>query len=209
MVLIGHSQGSFVLRQLIAKEIDPKKSARKLLVSAYLLGGNVTVKQGKDVGGDFKHVRACHTKKTGLRRRLLDLRRAGAGHEPVRPDGHARAAGPVHQPGGAGRRLGQARHDLPDAAVRSGLDLGWDQPARRDAADGPDTWIEVKGGYKAECSSAGGANVLQITPQDGAPDFKPSPTADWGLHLVDANIALGDLVNLVRTQTAAWLKQQD
>jgi Protein of unknown function (DUF3089) len=52
-------QGTFVLRRLIAEEIDPKASERRRLVSAVLLGGNVTVKKGSDRGGDFEHVRAC------------------------------------------------------------------------------------------------------------------------------------------------------
>jgi hypothetical protein len=46
VVFIGHSQGSFVLRQLIANEVDRKASVRKRLVSAILLGGNVLVKKG-------------------------------------------------------------------------------------------------------------------------------------------------------------------
>src|SRR5262249_14496730 len=37
VVLIGHSQGSFVLRRLIAEQIDNKKSQRKKLISAILL----------------------------------------------------------------------------------------------------------------------------------------------------------------------------
>jgi hypothetical protein len=55
------SQGTGMLRALVRKQIDPRKRVRKLLVSAILLGGNVTVKRGSDVGGDFKHVRACHS----------------------------------------------------------------------------------------------------------------------------------------------------
>src|SRR3954447_14596936 len=38
VVLLGHSQGTFILRDLVAKEIAPKASRRKLLVSALLLG---------------------------------------------------------------------------------------------------------------------------------------------------------------------------
>jgi hypothetical protein len=33
---------------------------------------------------------------------------------------------------------------------------------------------------------------------NGAPKFTPSPDATWGLHLADANIALGQLADLVR-----------
>ena len=60
-VLIGHSQGSGVLRELIALDVDPKPAVRKHLVSAILMGGNVLVKKGSDVGGDFKHIPACHS----------------------------------------------------------------------------------------------------------------------------------------------------
>jgi hypothetical protein len=48
--------------------------------------------------------------------------------------------------------------------------------------------------------NAGGANVLQVTALGGAPTLNPVPDATWGLHLADANIALGNLVSLVRAQ---------
>src|SRR3954451_583089 len=51
VILIGHSQGSFLLRRLVAREIDRKRSQRKRLVSALLLGGNVLVRE-------FRHVPA-------------------------------------------------------------------------------------------------------------------------------------------------------
>jgi len=58
-VLIGHSQGAFLLRELVAKAIDPHAALRRRLVAAILLGGNVLVRRGSDVGGDFKHIPAC------------------------------------------------------------------------------------------------------------------------------------------------------
>ncbi|MGK3882473.1 DUF3089 domain-containing protein, partial [Enterococcus faecium] len=58
VVLIGHSQGSGILKQLIAEEIDGKP-AQKLLISAMLMGTNVAVPAGKDVGGDFKAGPLC------------------------------------------------------------------------------------------------------------------------------------------------------
>ncbi len=50
-MLIGHSQGSFTLTSLIAAEIDSKPALRRKLVSALIIGGQVTVPTGKDVGG--------------------------------------------------------------------------------------------------------------------------------------------------------------
>jgi hypothetical protein len=42
--------------------------------------------------------------------------------------------------------------------------------------------------------------VLQVRPLHGAHRFTPSPDDSWGLHLADANIALGQLANLVKRQ---------
>jgi hypothetical protein len=65
-------------------------------------------------------------------------------------------------------------------------------------------WVEVEGAYNGQCSSADNANVLQIAEQGGAPHLNPIPDATWGLHLVDANIALGDQVDLIGSQAKAF-----
>jgi len=69
-------------------------------------------------------------------------------------------------------------------------------------------WVEADGAYTGECSTEGGANVLRIagaTPD--APQLRALPDAGWGLHLTDANIALGDLVALAARQAAAWRRR--
>ncbi|MGA2098618.1 MAG: DUF3089 domain-containing protein, partial [Candidatus Acidiferrum sp.] len=58
VVLIGHSQGAGILMRLIREEIDGKPVQSKL-VSALLLGANVPVPKGKDVGGAFQHIPLC------------------------------------------------------------------------------------------------------------------------------------------------------
>ena len=55
------------------------------------------------------------------------------------------------------------------------------------------------------CSSADGANVLQITPLHGAVKPSPSPTPAWGLHLIDANVALGNLIAIVSQEAGAYV----
>ena len=59
VVLIGHSQGTFHLRKLIAEEIEPKPAESAKLISGLLLGGNVLVKKGSTTGGDFQRTPAC------------------------------------------------------------------------------------------------------------------------------------------------------
>ena len=120
VVLIGHSQGTFVLRRLIREEIDPKASARRRLVSAVLLGGNVTVKAGSDRGGDFKRVRACRRAgQTGCVVAFSTFNAPVPDERALRPGHRARARDPVHEPGGTGRRLREAHADLPERAIRA------------------------------------------------------------------------------------------
>jgi len=59
IVFIGHSQGAAILIQLLRQEVDRTPAVRRRLVSALLMGGNVTVPEGRSVGGDFTHIPAC------------------------------------------------------------------------------------------------------------------------------------------------------
>jgi hypothetical protein len=134
----------------------------------------------------------------GLRDRLLDIQCASAREFPLRAR-TGRFAGALHQSGLAGRWLGAAEHSVPEHAVCSGHRLvGFTVPT----VSTP--WIEVDGAYNGECSSADNANVLQITGVPGAPQLHAFPDATWGLHLVDANIALGNLVDVVHQQARAF-----
>ena len=49
-----------------------------------------------------------------------------------------------------------------------------------------------------------GVNVLQVTALHGAQTATPSRDPTWGLHLLDANIALGNLLTVVRREAAAY-----
>ncbi|PTS81589.1 DUF3089 domain-containing protein, partial [Sphingomonas sp. HMWF008] len=56
--LIGHSQGSALLKRLVMEEIDGKPLQRRML-SAILPGTAVLVPRGRAVGGDLKAVPLC------------------------------------------------------------------------------------------------------------------------------------------------------
>jgi hypothetical protein len=66
--------------------------------------------------------------------------------------------------------------------------------------------VEAPGSYRAHCSSDA-AHVLEVTPHAGAPTPKPVPDATWGLHLTDANIALGNLIDIVSEQAQAFVER--
>jgi hypothetical protein len=65
------------------------------------------------------------------------------------------------------------------------------------------TFVQSDGAVHRPLLAGGGAHVLRIASTPGTPVPKASPTPEWGLHLVDVNIAQGDLVNVVRRQIRA------
>jgi Protein of unknown function (DUF3089) len=195
VVLIGHSQGTFVLRQLIAQEIDRRPAVRRRMVSAILLGGNVS-------RSDFRHVATCRS-----RRQLHCVVAFSTFDGPVPANSlfgrdHVVCTNPAALSGGAGT-LDPVYPTTPFApgTIAAAISLLGE---RLPTAATP--WIDAPGSYRARCSAAGGAHVLQVTALNGAPTLNPIPDAIWGLHLADANIALGNLTALVRAQAAAYAR---
>ena len=208
VVLVSHSQGTYMLRRLIAREIDPRPRLRRKLVSALLLGGDVTVRRGRDRGGDFKHVRACRSaRQLGcvVAFSLFNapvpadssFGRASDGLQvlctnPAALGGGAAALDPIFPskpfaPGVIGSLIPGVAPDLPTAST---------------------TWIEIPNAYRARCSSTGGASVLQVAPLAGAPRLTPT-SAGFGLHLTDGNLPLGNLVDLVGVQSRRWVRRYE
>jgi hypothetical protein len=208
IVLIGHSQGTAHLRSLIAREIEPRRGQRRRIVSALLLGGNVTVAAGSDTGGDFRRIRACRsttqigcvvafsTFNAPVPPDALFGRTTKPGREvlctnPAALTGGERAVDPIlpHESFAPGTAI---------AALLAGV--GFPVPASSA------TWLSFPASFTARCVNEAGANVLQVTPVPGAPALTPVPGPTWGLHLTDANIALGNLEALVRSQARTYLR---
>ena len=223
VVFISHSQGTAVLRALISEKVDPRPNLRKRMVSALLLGGNVLVPKGgtserkRRRAGDFRNIRPCESNK-----QLGCVVGFSAFNAPV-PEGSlfGRAGGselfggdpdkekvlcsnPAALNGGAAKLTSV----YPSEPFAPGTTIG----LATSLIGNPQTeagtpWVEYQGAYKAGCSSADGANVLQVTALPGSPQLNAIPDATWGLHLLDANIALGNLVMLVGKQSKAWAKK--
>ena len=205
-VLIGHSQGSFVLEQLIAKAVDNKPAVRKRLVSAILLGGNVLVKHGERVGGSFRHIPACRSAtELGCVIAFSTFDQpppanALFGRTTVAGE-HVLCTNPAALGGGAAKvdPVFPSQPFAPGTLIAAGISL---LKITQPTASTP--WTSEPGAYRAQCSSAGGADVLQITALDGAQTATPSPDPTWGLHLLDANIALGNLLSVVHSEAGAF-----
>ncbi len=203
-VLIGHSQGAFILEQIIKTQNDTNPALRKRLVSAILLGGNVLVPVGKDVGGDFQHIPACHSgSETGCVIAYSSFNIPPPsdslfGRTTVKGD-QVLCTNPAALGGGSG--VVEPYFPTHVSGVFSGI-------ATLPKASTP--WVTFPDLFSAQCEDSGGANWLQISyaSNAGADRFglDDSLGAQWGLHLYDANIALGNLLTIVADQAASYAK---
>ncbi|HEX6713117.1 MAG TPA: DUF3089 domain-containing protein [Thermoleophilaceae bacterium] len=206
-VLIGHSQGSFRLVTLIRKQIDANAKLRNRLLSAILLGGNVTVKQGSDRGGSFQNIPAC-TSNTQLHCVLafssynqtppddsfFGRTPPGSGLQVLCTNPAALGGGPANLDS-----LAPSKPFAPGTLISAGIQLlHFDYPKV------PTPWAEATAAFSGECSTDGGASFLKVTSNDGTPVPTPSPNAAWGLHLMDSNLAWGDLLRVLQAEIATY-----
>jgi pimeloyl-ACP methyl ester carboxylesterase len=199
IVFIGHSQGAVVLIRLLARKLDDVPALRKRLVLAIILGGDVEVRTGSVVGGSFRHIPLCtRTGETGC-----VIAYSSFPSEPPPSALFGRPGQGAALQSGATRRAGLAVACVNPAALGGGsaaLDPFFP------STSGAVPWVEYPGLYRARCKSAGGATWLQVGKATGAADRRPIITAlpDWGYHVADVNLALGNLVADVAAAERAW-----
>jgi len=218
-VLVAHSQGSFILDELIRREIDGKQ-VQSRMVSAILLGVTLAVPRGKDVGASFQHVPLCHSaSQTGCVISYASFRStipppSNTRFGKVTQDGMVAACtNPASLAGGSGELHGYLAKEG-RTIVGTTVPRPWVVPAQ--PIDTP--WISVPGLLTAQCKSNENATYLEVTvhgdPSDPRIDdivgdlvTAGQVQADWGLHLIDVNLAIGNLIDIVGEQTKAWLKR--
>ncbi len=201
VVFVSHSQGMFVLRRMIRELIDPRPRARRRIVSALLLGGNVTVREGRDRGGDFRRMRACRA------RDQVGCIVAFSSFNEAPPEG-ARfgvSADPglevlCTNPGALGGGRARITPIYPTKPFAASV-IGAAVNLATTGLPKPRTpWVAFPDGYVGNCVRSGEANVLRVRPRANLFDLNATPDATWGTHLADANVALGELADLVRHQ---------
>ena len=219
-VLIGHSQGSGLLKRLVAEEIDGKPT-QKLMLSAMLAGTNILVARGEDLGGDFKTTPLCRkSDQTGCVLAWATFREASPPPANARfgrtdfADRDVACTNPAKLSGGS----------VPLQAVLPKQSIG------ADMAVSPASWtsdqrlittghVSVPGLYSGQCVFVDGANYLAVRLSEGLPNgrvldpggdlkFGPMIAKDWGLHLLDINIVQQDMVDLIGFQLSAWEKSK-
>src|SRR4029079_9946060 len=219
--LIGHSQGSGVLTQLIRNEIDGKP-VQERLISALLLGTRLAVPNGKDVGGAFQHIPLCRdASQTGCVIAYASFRSnapppANSRFGRVRDDGMVAACvNPAALGGGSGELHAYLSSGSAGIVSSAAEPRPWVAPAQPIHTP----FVSVPGLLKAECVSNEKGSYLAVTvlgnPEDPRTDdivgdvvVNGQVQADWGLHLIDVNLAMGNLIDVVRQQSKSYLAKR-
>ena len=216
VVLIGHSQGTYHLRKLIADEIDPKPAERAKLISGLLLGGNVLVKKGSTTGGDFQRTPACTgSTQTGCvvaystyNRTPPDNTRFGKYTPPAgQPDDkEVLCTNPASLTGGSAPVTTELPSErFPPGLIAASLMQFFGTGGQPTA---PTPWLQPKERYSARCVREANTNTLRLASVGDSRQPNASPDETWGLHIGDANLAMGNLVELARSQSRAYLAAQ-
>lgn len=213
VVLIGHSQGSRMLRALIRREIDPKPALRRLLVSAIIPGANANV-------ADFEHVPACSSRsQTGCVISYSTFNDTPPDDTRFGRTDTDPAQTALNLPHGPGIRVlctdpaklagtPELKSLTPTEPFAPGIIELLLLKLYRGAPPTADTpWLQPQDHYAGRCVWSNHAHVLLVHGIANARKLDPSPDDTWGLHLVDVNIALGDLMRVVRAQAASWTQR--
>jgi hypothetical protein len=218
VVLVGHSQGSGILTELIRTEIDGKPEHARL-VSAILMGTNLAVPKGSDVGGDFKTIPLCHAAdQLGCVIAFASFRETSpppsnslfGRPRPPRPGMVSACVDPASLGGGPGPLHAYFPTVSGSIAPGAAHAIDWD---RGTTITTP--FVSVPGLLTATCVSTPEFNYLSIhvnaDPASPRTGVIPGDVIvggqilkNWGLHLIDANLTMGNLVGIVRAEGRAW-----
>ena len=226
--LIGHSQGSAMLESLIQHVIEPSATYRKQLVGAIVLGGQVIVPEGKNVGGTFKTIPGCSVAgQTGC-----VVAYSSFLEEPAEKALFGRSSSLL------GGGLPEVEHPQvlcvnPTVLVQghfAGPSFSYYPTFNEFGGKFPEPiflgpvvqvpkastpWVATPAQYSAKCEARNGASWLQLTPNDPKDTRTETvlkntiPPVEgqqvWGQHLVDVNAQLGNLVVGVAAQGGTYL----
>ena len=220
VILIGHSQGANLLRTLIQNEIDGKPIASRI-VAAAIVGGTVAVPKGADVGGSFTHMLLCRSAtQTGC----IITYESFPADDPPAPGGLFGAAegegmvaactNPAALAGGSG-----VLHAYLPTHARTWVNAA--QPGEWLKAPKPVTtpFVSLPGMLTAKCATSNGLNYLAVTVHKSPSDARTGDIhgevvvngmvhREWGLHVLDMSLAQGNLIDIFKQQSQAWLAAQ-
>jgi hypothetical protein len=215
VVLIGHSQGSIHIIRLLQTEIEGRPVAARLL-SALILGFNIEVPQGRLTGATFRTLLLCTRRgQTGCVVTYVSFR---ADAPPPEGALFGRAAAPGNTVActnpaalGSGSR---APLDSYWFTIGVAAEIAWSSTGRP-----PTTFLRTRDLVSAACVNRGPVGYLAVSVNANSADARTDripgdvslfgmPAPGWGIHLVDVNVAQGDLIGLVAAQSAARARRR-
>jgi hypothetical protein len=215
IVLVGDSQGAAILIHLISAQLDHEPSVLRRLLVAVLVGGNLQVPSGKTVGATFTKVPLC----TSGTEAGCAIAFSSYSSQPPVGSVFGRPGQGVSLQSGQTAKVGQQVACVNPAALGGGTgdlrpylltdsQLGLTEHV-------PTPWVTYPELYSASCEHVGGATWLQVTSLAGTSHARPvvnedevGQTADtgpaWGYHTYEYGLVLGNLLQDVASEEAAW-----
>jgi len=199
-VLIGHSQGSGVLQSLMAQEIDGRPELRARMISAHLLGTAVAVPDGQDVGGTFKNIPVCRKNdQFGCVLAYSTFRDSSPPPSNSKFGKVAMGRAVCANPAALGGGKATLDPYLKPTQVKGGMRV-------------TTPFVHLPDFLQGQCVDMGDYTYLELSILPGMNAARPTDVsadigADWGLHLIDVHIAMGNLVDLAGMQAAAFAAQ--
>ncbi|MBN1654409.1 MAG: DUF3089 domain-containing protein [Deltaproteobacteria bacterium] len=209
-VLMGHSQGTAMITAMMQRDVDEAPDVRAKMISALLIGGFVTVAEGELTGGTFKNIPLCSAPgETGC---------------VVAYVSHAKEAPPP-----ATSRFGTTTEEGQEVACTNPAVLAGNSgrfrgsylrtsfcnptfaPDKPVPAEITTSFALYRDIIRGECVQKNGFSYLEISVEQSEDDTREPPGyrttlvegIGMGLHLVDYNLPLDDLVDTVIKQAEA------
>ena len=207
-VLIGHSQGSLMLQQIIRNEIEGKPVAKQMKL-AILPGYNLLVPVGKRAGGTLKSTPVCGSpNETGCVMTWVSFREKNA---PPAGAIFGRATPP-------GMTVACTNPARPGSTKWEPLDSYWNARWSLPVPGGPISWstegapptefLRTEGLVSGKCVNDGPLGYLSVRTNADRNDKRTDRVygevgvlgmfiPGWGMHLADVAEAQGDLIRRV------------
>lgn len=217
VVFVSHSQGSSVLTQLIKENLDTSPLDKRF-IGGLLIGTNIAVPKGAVVGGTFKNVPVCKTaEELGC---LITYASFRSNVPPPMGSLFATSTDPNLTTACTNpAALGGGSADLHSYLTASGMFSSsavtppWTNPEKPITTP----FVSVPGLLSGECKMGMSGNYLEITvhgdPADPRVDdivgdvlTNGEVQANWGLHVVDMHMTMGNMVDVVKAKAAAFKK---
>lgn len=195
IVFIGHSQGAQMLAYLLRQDVDDNEVLRSRMISALLIGANIYSRTGADTSGWFSHILACRSQTQTA------CVIAYSTYDTTPPTDAI--FGTPHLPG-------TSIICTNPAALRGGeapLDSYFLSSETKPPIPVTTPWTQYRDLYAGQCMQRDNTTWFQVVRTPATRRTLPSVGASspqWGLHVYDVAIALGNLVDDVKAQIASY-----